>query len=111
MHLRCLLLTPQRRWTVRECSTVLSQAERRKLTALQNARTWLRTDRARGGLGAQAVVRTPADGHTLVLITSTMRSTRLLYDNTSFNVVRDIAAIASITLTPYTLVANPAFVA
>ena len=34
---------------------------------------------------------------------------RRLYNNLSFNVVRDIAAIATVTLTPYALVANSAF--
>ena len=34
-----------------------------------------------------------------------------LNDNLNFNVVRDIAAIATVTLTPYALVVNPAFTA
>ncbi len=38
-----------------------------------------------------------------------MRSTRRSIDNLSFNVVRDIAAVASVTLTPYALVVNPSF--
>ena len=66
---------------------------------------------AGGNIGAEAVVRSPADGHTLLLITSTNVINTALYDNLSFNVVRDIAAIASVTLTPYALVVNPAFTA
>ena len=66
---------------------------------------------AGGNIGAEAVVRSPADGHTLLLITSTNVINTALYDNLSFNVVRDISAIASVTLTPYALVANPAFTA
>ncbi len=66
---------------------------------------------AGGNIGAEAVVRSPADGHTLLLITSTNVINTALYDNLSFNVVRDIAAIASVTLTPYALVVNPGFTA
>ncbi len=64
---------------------------------------------AGGNIGAEAVARSPADGHTLLLITSTNAINAALYNNLSFNVVRDIAAIASVTLTPYALVANSAF--
>ena len=66
---------------------------------------------AGGNIGAEAVVRSPADGHTLLLITSTNVINTALYDNLGFNVVRDISAIASVTLTPYALVVNPAFTA
>jgi tripartite-type tricarboxylate transporter receptor subunit TctC len=66
---------------------------------------------AGGNIGAEAVVRSPADGHTLLLITSTNAINTALYDNLSFNVVRDISAVASVTLTPYALVVNPAFMA
>lgn len=64
---------------------------------------------AGGNIGAEAVVRSPADGHTLLLITSTNVINMALYDSESFNVVRDIAAVASVTLTPYALVVNPGF--
>src|SRR5262245_58013229 len=66
---------------------------------------------AGGNIGAEAVVRSPADGHTLLLITSTNTINAALYDSQSFNVVRDISAVASVTLTPYALVVNPAFTA
>jgi tripartite-type tricarboxylate transporter receptor subunit TctC len=64
---------------------------------------------AGGNIGAEAVVRSSADGHTLLAITSTNAINAALSDNLSFNVVRDIAAIASVTLTPYALVVNPSF--
>jgi tripartite-type tricarboxylate transporter receptor subunit TctC len=64
---------------------------------------------AGGNIGAEAVVRAPPDGHTLLVITSTNAINAALSDNLSFNVVRDIAAIASVTLTPYALVVNPSF--
>jgi tripartite-type tricarboxylate transporter receptor subunit TctC len=66
---------------------------------------------AGGNLGAEAVARSTADGYTLLLITSTNVINTALYDNLNFNVVRDIAAIATVTLTPYALVVNPAFTA
>ena len=66
---------------------------------------------AGGNIGAEAVVRSPADGHTLLLITSTNAINASLYENLGFNFVRDIAPIASVTLTPYALVVNPAFAA
>jgi tripartite-type tricarboxylate transporter receptor subunit TctC len=64
---------------------------------------------AGGNIGAEAVVRSSADGHALLLITSTNAINAALSDKLSFNVVRDIAAIASVTLTPYALVVNPSF--
>ena len=59
---------------------------------------------AGGNIGAEAAVRAPSDGHTLLLITSTNAINTALYDNLNFNVVRDIAAVGSVTLTPYALV-------
>ena len=64
---------------------------------------------AGGNIGAEAVVRAPPDGHTLLLITSTNAINTALYDNLNFNFIRDIAAVASVTLTPYALVVNPSF--
>jgi tripartite-type tricarboxylate transporter receptor subunit TctC len=64
---------------------------------------------AGGNIGAEAVVRAASDGHTLLLITSTNAINAAFYDNPSFNFVRDIAPVASVTLTPYALVVNPSF--
>src|SRR5262245_49394822 len=49
---------------------------------------------AGGNIGAEAVVRAPADGYTLLLITSTNAVNAALYSNLSFNFVRDIAPVA-----------------
>jgi tripartite-type tricarboxylate transporter receptor subunit TctC len=62
---------------------------------------------AGGNISAEAVVRAPPDGYTLLVITSTNAINSALYDNLNFNFVRDIAPIASVTLTPYVLVVNP----
>ena len=64
---------------------------------------------AGGNLGAEAVVRAPPDGYSLLVITSTNAINAALYDNLPFNFVRDIAAVAPVTLTPYALVAMPSF--
>ena len=64
---------------------------------------------AGGNIGAEAAARAAPDGHTLLLITSTNAINVALYDNLSFNVVRDIAPVGSVTLTPYALVVNPSF--
>jgi tripartite-type tricarboxylate transporter receptor subunit TctC len=64
---------------------------------------------AGGNIGAEAVARAPSDGHTILLITSTNAINAALYPNLNFNVVRDIAAVGSVTLTPYALVVNPSF--
>src|SRR5262245_33972368 len=64
---------------------------------------------AGGNIGAEAVVRSPPDGHTLLVITATNAIHAALYDNLNFHFVQDIAAVASITLTPYALVVNPSF--
>ena len=64
---------------------------------------------AGGNIGAEAVVRAAADGHMLLLITSTNAINTALYDNLSFNILRDITAVGSVTLTPYALVVNSSF--
>jgi tripartite-type tricarboxylate transporter receptor subunit TctC len=62
---------------------------------------------AGGNVGIEAVVRSPPDGYTLALIgtPSTMNAT--LYENLNFDVVRDIAPVASIVRFPNVMVVNP----
>jgi tripartite-type tricarboxylate transporter receptor subunit TctC len=62
---------------------------------------------AGSNLGAQAVVRAPADGYTLLLITTTNAVNATLYNNLDFSLSRDIAPVASLTLVPNVMVINP----
>jgi tripartite-type tricarboxylate transporter receptor subunit TctC len=55
---------------------------------------------AGGNIGAEAVVRSSADGHTLLLIAPSNTINETLYDKLSFDFVRDIAPIASIARAP-----------
>src|SRR5262249_6230281 len=51
---------------------------------------------AGGNLGTEAVVRAPADGYTLLLMTAPNSYNVALYDNLNFDFVRDIVPIANI---------------
>jgi tripartite-type tricarboxylate transporter receptor subunit TctC len=62
---------------------------------------------AGGNLGTEAVVRAPPDGHTLALIGAPSAINATLYDNLSFNFIRDIAPIAIIVRFPNVMVVNP----
>ena len=54
-------------------------------------------------IAAEAVVRAPADGYTLLLSTSTNAINETLYRNLSFNFSADIAPVASTDETPYVM--------
>jgi tripartite-type tricarboxylate transporter receptor subunit TctC len=58
-------------------------------------------------LAAEAVVRAPADGYTLLLATSTNAVNTTLYQHLSFNFSTDIAPVALIDLVPYVLEVTP----
>jgi tripartite-type tricarboxylate transporter receptor subunit TctC len=62
---------------------------------------------AGGNIGAEAVAHAPADGYTLLLETSAQAVNVTLYDNLSFNFVRDIVPVAAIMRVPNVLVVNP----
>src|SRR5262245_16916789 len=57
-------------------------------------------------LGAEAVVRAPADGYTLLLCASPNAINATLYGNLSFNFVRDIAPVAGIIRVPLIMNVN-----
>src|SRR5262249_2256030 len=55
----------------------------------------------------EAVVRGPADGYTLLLITSTNAINTTLYAKLNFNFIRDIEPVASLLRTIYVMVVHP----
>jgi tripartite-type tricarboxylate transporter receptor subunit TctC len=59
-------------------------------------------------IGTEVVVKAPPDGYTLLLVNSPAAINTTLYDNLSFDFVRDIAPIASIGRVPLVMVVNPA---
>ena len=62
---------------------------------------------AGGNLGTEAVVRAVPDGYTLALIGAPSAINATLYQNLSFNFVRDIAPVAIIVRFPNVMVVNP----
>ena len=64
---------------------------------------------AGGSLGAEAVVRAPPDGYTLLLCGSADAINATMYDKLNFNFIRDIAPVASIASGPLVLVVHPSF--
>jgi len=62
---------------------------------------------AGGNIGTEAVVRAPADGHTLLLVTTANAISATLYDRLNFNFIQDIAPVASIIRQPYVMLVHP----
>jgi tripartite-type tricarboxylate transporter receptor subunit TctC len=62
---------------------------------------------AGGNIGTEAMLRTPADGYTLLLATNTMTIQAHLFKATPFNVKTDFAPLGKIATTPFALVVNP----
>jgi tripartite-type tricarboxylate transporter receptor subunit TctC len=58
-------------------------------------------------IGVEAAVRAAADGYTLLLIPTSVAINATLYDNLSFNFIRDIAPIAMISNLPLVMEVNP----
>ncbi|MGD0025777.1 MAG: tripartite tricarboxylate transporter substrate binding protein [Xanthobacteraceae bacterium] len=58
-------------------------------------------------LATEAVVTALPDGYTLLEVTASNAFNATLYDNLSFNFIRDIAPIASISRTPFVMEVNP----
>jgi tripartite-type tricarboxylate transporter receptor subunit TctC len=64
---------------------------------------------AGGNIASEAVVRAPADGHTLLLAYASSAINATLYEKLNFNFIRDIAPVASINRTPLVLEVHPLF--
>jgi tripartite-type tricarboxylate transporter receptor subunit TctC len=64
---------------------------------------------AGGSLAAEAVVKAPPDGYTLLMIGSNHAWNVTLYDKLSFDFVRDIAPVASVVHGVGVLVVHPSF--
>ena len=60
-------------------------------------------------IAAEAVVSAPPDGYTLLYVTISNAVNATLYDKLSFDLMRDIVPIASITRSPGVLEVNPSF--
>jgi tripartite-type tricarboxylate transporter receptor subunit TctC len=56
----------------------------------------------------EAVVRAPADGYTLLLVTLTNAVNVALYDKLNYDFIRDIAPIAGLIRSPFVLEVHPA---
>ena len=57
-------------------------------------------------IGTEVVVRAPADGYTLLLVSSDSLSATL-YEKLSFNFIRDIAPVAGIVRLPFLMLVHP----
>jgi tripartite-type tricarboxylate transporter receptor subunit TctC len=66
---------------------------------------------AGGNIATEAVVRAPADGYTLLLITAAYSFSAALYEKLNFDFVRDIAPVASLVRIPLVMEVNPSFTA
>ena len=58
-------------------------------------------------IGTEAVVRAPADGYTLLMVSTIQAINATLYSKLNFNFIRDIAPIAAIIRQPLAMVVNP----
>jgi tripartite-type tricarboxylate transporter receptor subunit TctC len=62
---------------------------------------------AGGNLGAEAVVLAPADGHTLLMVSTPNTINATIHDKLNFDIVRDIVGVAGISRVPNIVVVHP----
>lgn len=62
---------------------------------------------AGGNIAAEAAVRAPADGYTLYLATPANAINATLYENLTFNFIREIAPVGALINVPLVIVVNP----
>ena len=58
-------------------------------------------------IGTEAVVRAPADGYTLLLVSPPNAIGATLHDKLNYNFIRDIAPVAGISREPQVVLVNP----
>jgi tripartite-type tricarboxylate transporter receptor subunit TctC len=58
-------------------------------------------------IATEMVVRAPADGYTLLFVSTANAVNATLYDNLNFNFIRDIVLIAGVVRVPHILEVNP----
>ena len=58
-------------------------------------------------IGIEAAVRAPADGYTLLLIPQSVTTNATLYENLSFNFIRDIVPVAMLSGLPLVMEVSP----
>jgi tripartite-type tricarboxylate transporter receptor subunit TctC len=63
---------------------------------------------ASGNIAAEAVIRSPADGYTLLLVVPGNATSDALFDKLNFNFIRDTAPVAAISQGPLVMAINPA---
>jgi tripartite-type tricarboxylate transporter receptor subunit TctC len=64
-----------------------------------------------GNIAIEAVARATPDGHTLIMVGSSLAINATLYDNLKYNLTRDIAPISAFVSVPNVLVVNPSVLA
>jgi tripartite-type tricarboxylate transporter receptor subunit TctC len=64
---------------------------------------------AGSNIATEAVVRAPADGYTLLLVSTPNAVNATLYEKLNFNFIRDLAPVAGIMVVPVVMVVHPSF--
>jgi tripartite-type tricarboxylate transporter receptor subunit TctC len=62
---------------------------------------------AGGNIGTQAVISSPPDGYTLLLVATANASNTALYDQLPFNFLRDTTPVAGLISMPLVMITNP----
>jgi tripartite-type tricarboxylate transporter receptor subunit TctC len=63
---------------------------------------------ASGNIGTEAVARSPADGYTLVYLSTALAINAITYEKLNYDLVRDIAPVAGLYRSFYVMLATPA---